>query len=119
MVQLLRVLTDLPEATIDEIMMEHAKHPEKREAQQILAGRCNQICVLLEELFLSTRSAEDLQKAKRCADVLYGTQEELKEDMIRDIMDELPLEVLDATMMSGKSITDYLVTLNFADSKSM
>ena len=39
--------------------------------------------------------------------------------MIRDIMDELPLEVLDATMMSGKSITDYLVTLNFADSKSM
>ena len=103
MVQLLRVLTDLPEATIDEIMMEHAKHPEKREAQQILAGRCNQICVLLEELFLSTRSAEDLQKAKRCADVLY----------------ELPLEVLDATMMSGKSITDYLVTLNFADSKSM
>ena len=74
---------------------------------------------LLEELFLSTRSAGDLQKAKRCADVLYGTQEELTEDLIRDIMDELPLEVLDATMMSGKSVADYLVTLKLADSKSM
>lgn len=37
--QLLRVLTDLPEASINEIVTEHAKNPEKREAQQILAGK--------------------------------------------------------------------------------
>ena len=36
---LLRTLTDLPEDVMTELITEHAKQPEKREAQGILAGR--------------------------------------------------------------------------------
>lgn len=43
----------------------------------------------------------------------------LTESLIRDIMDELPMDTLDATIMHGKSIADYLVMLKFAESKSM
>ena len=91
-----------------EVLEEHAKHPEKREGQSVLA----------EEMMLSTRSADDLQKVKRCAVILYGDIDVLTEEMIRDVMDELPLEKLEANAMKGKMITDYLVALKMAESKS-
>ena len=73
---------------------------------------------LVEDLFISTRSAEDLAKAKRCAAILYGDQEELTEELIQDVLNELPLETLDSDVMKGKSLADYMVALKLAESKS-
>ena len=36
---LFTTLTDLPEEQITEILQEHQKQPEKRKAQEVLAGR--------------------------------------------------------------------------------
>lgn len=94
---------------MNEVLEEHSKRPEKREGQSVLA----------EEMMLSTRSADDLQKAKRCATILYGDIDVLTEEVIRDVMEELPLEKLEANVMKGKMITDYLVALKMAESKSM
>ena len=94
---------------MNEVLEEHSKRPEKREGQSVLA----------EEMMLSTRSADDLQKAKRCAAILYGDIDVLTEEVIRDVMEELPLEKLEANVMKGKMITDYLVALKMAESKSM
>ena len=67
---------------------------------------------------LSTRSPEDLEKAKRCAAILYGEMETVTEEEVRDVMDELPLEKLSAAAMKGKTVADYLVALRCAESKS-
>ena len=67
---------------------------------------------------LSTRTPEDLAKAKRCAAILYGEMETVTEEEVRDVMDELPLEKLSAAAMKGKTVADYLVALHCAESKS-
>ena len=104
---LLRVLTDIPQERIDELLAEHAKCPEKREAQTVLA----------EEVMIATRSQEDLRRAKLCAELLFGERDDLTVEMLRDVMDELPLTTLSAQEMLGKPVTDFLLAMQFADSK--
>ena len=102
------MLTDIPEDQITEILREHEKQPEKREGQRLLA----------EELMRSTRSEEDLQKAKICADLLYGEHPTLTKEMLSQVIDELPLTRLSMEEMKNATLADYLVKLQFAESKS-
>lgn len=65
----------------------------------------------------STRSTEDLNKAKRCADLLYGSHEVLTKEMIEDVIDELPMSHV-SKQDSRLTVADLLVTVGLADSKS-
>ena len=84
--------------------------------------RCSQVAqrrrVDAEEVMIATRSQEDLRRAKLCAELLFGERDDLTVEMLRDVMDELPLTTLSAQEMLGKPVTDFLVAMQFADSKS-
>lgn len=65
----------------------------------------------------STRSSEDLNKAKRCADLLFGNHEVLTKEMIDDVIDELPMSHV-SKQEKSLTVADLLVTVGLADSKS-
>lgn len=65
----------------------------------------------------STRSIEDLNKAKRCADLLFGNHEVLTKEMIDDVIDELPMSHV-SKQEKQLTVADLLVTVGLADSKS-
>lgn len=65
----------------------------------------------------STRSTEDLNKAKRCADLLFGNHEVLTKEMIDDVIDELPMSHV-SKQEKSLTVADLLVTVGLADSKS-
>ena len=65
----------------------------------------------------STRSSEDLNKAKRCADLLFGNHEVLTKEMIDDVIDELPMSHI-SKQEKSLTVADLLVTVGLADSKS-
>ena len=83
---------------------------------------CSQVAqwvgVDAEEMMITTRSEEDLRRAKLCAELLFGERDDLTVETLRDVMDELPLTRLSAREMLGKPVTDFLVAMQFADSKS-
>ena len=53
---------------------------------------------------IATRSQEDLRRAKLCAELLFGERDDLTVEMLRDVMDELPLTTLSAQEMLGKGM---------------
>lgn len=64
----------------------------------------------------STRSEEDLKKAKQCAILLYGDQNEVKREIIEEVKDELPM--VSVNKEDIHSIIDLLVKVDLAESKS-
>ena len=66
----------------------------------------------------SVRSETDLQKAKKCAELLYGGIKSVDRSSLEDILDELPLSEFSEAELAGKSITDLIVSLGLAPSKS-
>lgn len=66
---------------------------------------------------VSVRSKEDLEKAKRCAELLYGGAESVTSEMIAGLVDELPL-VRIAKGEAKATLADVMVKLGLADSKS-
>lgn len=66
----------------------------------------------------SVRSEMDLQKAKKCAELLYGGKESIDPSSLSDVLDELPLYEVHRSEITGKSIADLLVLLHFSQSRS-
>lgn len=64
----------------------------------------------------STRSEEDLMKAKKCAEILYGKQDMLSKELLADVLDELPMTELTKEKQWG--ICDIMVSVGLAESKS-
>lgn len=66
----------------------------------------------------SVRSDADLQKAKKCAELLYGGNKSIDYSALMDVLDELPLSRFSKAEMAGKTVADLLVFLHIAQSKS-
>ena len=67
---------------------------------------------------ISTRSKDDLEKAKRCAELLYGNADAITTDMIAGLVDELPLIKVPRDAAMKGSLPDLLVKMEFAESTS-
>lgn len=71
--------------------------------------------VRIAEIMRSTRSEQDLQKAKKCAEVLFG-KENITKEFIEDVIDELPLTRVPKA--KEWTVVDLIVSVGLADSKS-
>ena len=71
--------------------------------------------VRIAEIMRSTRSEQDLQKAKKCAEVLFG-KESITKEYIEDVIDELPLTRVPKA--KEWTVVDLIVSVGLADSKS-
>ena len=67
---------------------------------------------------ISTRSKDDLEKAKRCAELLYGNADAITNAMLAGLVDELPLIKVPRDAAMKGSLSDLLVKMEFAESKS-
>ena len=67
---------------------------------------------------ISTRSEDDLRKAKKCTDLLFGKQGVITKEMIEDVLTELPMVRLEQREKQW-SVVEVLVQLGLADSNSM
>lgn len=67
---------------------------------------------------VSVRSKEDLEKAKRCAELLYGGAESVTSEMIASLVDELPLVKITKDSTAKVTLPDVMVKLGLAESKS-
>ena len=66
---------------------------------------------------ISTRSEEDLRKARKCTELLFGKQGVITKEMIEDVLDELPMVQLEQKEKQW-SVVEILVHLGLADSNS-
>lgn len=66
----------------------------------------------------SVRSELDLQKAKKCAELLYGKSKRVDRSSLFDVLDELPISEFREAELAGKTMADLIVLLGLAPSKS-
>ncbi|KAL9652179.1 hypothetical protein ABK040_013948 [Willaertia magna] len=114
--KLLKMLTFVSLEEIDNVMKEHAKNPELRIAQKLLA----------EQLTEQIHGKEQLETVKKCTELLFKNNEEealelLKTLNIKDIksfMKDSPSTCFKKEEIIGKNLIDICLQLRLGPSKS-
>ncbi len=107
---LLRLFTFLPLPEVDEIVREHRKGPERREAQRVLA----------RDVTRRVHGSEGLAKAERASRALFGTEIcELSEADLRDVLGGLePFRIGAAELETGFSLIDLVVRVGLVPTRN-
>ena len=105
----LKYFTFMPVSEIDALCAEHAKAPEKREAQKRLA----------EEFTRRVHGEEGLARARKATDALFGAEIEGWTDAeLLEIFNDVPsVRVSRATLEQGASLVDALTAAGVFTSK--
>lgn len=106
----LRFFTFLTRDRIEELAATTATHPERREAQRVLA----------REVTALVHGADDVQRAEHASSVLFGEDiASLPVDDLLAVLDDVPsLEVPAAEFAAGIPVVELLVRAHLAPSKS-
>jgi tyrosyl-tRNA synthetase len=110
-IRYLRLFTDLPRERIAELEEHHAAHPERREAQQVLAW----------EVTGAVHGSGQAEAARRAAAALYGGDlRELDQDTLGAVFAWAPMFGLPRSQLEGEGIAlvELLVHANVVSSKS-
>lgn len=104
-VTFLKLFTFLPENEIGSLEMEAAEHPEKREAQRVLA----------EEVTTLVHDGSATERARRISDALfYGDLRDLSAREIEEGFSEVPSQALNG--VSGVGLVNLLVNVGISSS---
>ncbi|MCE9643865.1 tyrosine--tRNA ligase [Candidatus Parcubacteria bacterium] len=103
----LKIFTFLPLEKIAEVVAEHAADPAKRVAQELLAL----------EVTMLVHGGEAARNAERISSLIFGDNSSLL-SLSQDEIDSLVHSMPSATVESGASVVDVLVSAGLAPSKS-
>ena len=108
--KLLKVLSTIALDEIREIDLEHQKKPHLRLAQEMLANN----------IVLSVHGEEELQKAKKASQLLYGQKvEEVDDEMLAEVFADVDsYEIAEIKLKQGWEIISALVEIGITDSKA-
>jgi tyrosyl-tRNA synthetase len=109
-IRYLKFFTFLTRETVDELSTATAAHPEKREAQRVLA----------REVTTLVHGAVDVQRAEHASSLLFGEDiASLPVDDLMAVLDDVPsMEIPAAELVDGIPLVDLLVRARLAPSKS-
>ncbi|WP_213698966.1 tyrosine--tRNA ligase [Acetomicrobium sp.] len=104
----LKLFTFLPIDDIKEVMSNHARHPERREAQKILAGEITRV----------VHGDNAAKRVKKVSEILFGEAYTL-EDLTLELLEEIRQEVPSGNAKEiPSSLVDVLVHVGACASKS-
>ena len=108
-VKLLKMLTFLPQDTIDDLTQKVASQPEQREAQKVLA----------REMTTLVHGASAMDGALAASAILFGgSLADVTEDIFNDVVGEIPTATFSrGTLEAGAPIVDLVVAAGLAKSK--